>query len=554
MCPSVHGGEELLGGRYRLGERVREGRAFRVYAGTDAQTGEPVRIRMLRGYVARDAGMRLAFRHALDSLPEPVEGLALPLDAVGSEGTAAVIEPDPGGRCLAQELEGGLLESAVALGRFEAIARVLTGLHAQRRAHGLLSPLEVWTRPDGSAVITGVCLAQAFGGAGVPGAEGNPYLAPEQRAGELPVEQSDVWALGVLLVELLTGRCPSIEDLRSGGWRRGVPSALQRPLTVALSANPSERFRHAQAFAEAVRGVGAATAESPPASPPRSTAARPPQPYRATPAAVRGEPAGAGARATTCLVWLIASLIVPAVIALPVLGVWHRWENSVPPEVVVPDLSQTHMDQRDASQALAQVGLKLEIVDEEFNPEVAEGAVLWQDPAAGKIVRKGRPVEVRISRGAKAVRVPDVTNGTADEATNALKAVGLVVGDIQKGSSRTFPEGVVLSQAPKAGRLVSEGGKINLLVSEGASAEDKAASEAQEGATGSRNAVVQFTVPRGEESQRVRIRVTDDKGARAVYDQLQEPGDSVRQSLAVFGKANVEILVGETVAETRVIE
>lgn len=545
----------LIGERYRLGERLREGRAFRVHMGLDTSAGRPVRVRTLRSYVARDAATRLGFRRVLEDLPDAAPGLLLPLDVVPHQETVAIIEPQPSGKSLAETLEGGLLEPKQALELFAGAAAAIAKLHAQSRAHGLVSPLEIHATADrASFEVTGIGLAGAFGSLGVPGAEANPYLAPEQRAGGAPSPQADVWALGVLLCELLSGRCPSIDDLGGSGWRRGVPLPLQRPLQVALGARPEDRFRNANALAEAVR----LAALEPTEAEVRPSVTLPGPPSGPQPASLRrsraaGTPSTASARMLTCLAWLVTSLIIPAAIALPVYGMWLRWERSAPSEVLVPDLAQSHMQEQEARKQLATLGLKLEVVDQEFNPDVPEGSVLWQNPPALRVVRSGRSIEVRLSRGAKAIRVPDVTNSSEDDAKKTLEESRLLVGDVLKGYSTTFPKGVILSQAPRAGRMIAEGGKVNLLLSEGPNPGEKAEGT-EDGEKGSRPGSVQFTVPRGESSQHVRIRVTDDKGTRTVYDQLHEPGDSVRQVFTVFGKANVEILNGDTAVETKVID
>lgn len=562
--------ENLIGDRYQIGERVREGRAFRVHEALDTRTGDTVRARVLRPFIVREPGVRVRFRRLMEIAPPPTKG-RLGLVAVEAHlDTIVVIEARPKGRSLADVLvDEGVLEPRRAKSLVLAIASIVAGLHSEGLPHGLLSPQEIHVEPSGAAEIGGIGLCGAFGREGVPGAEMNPYLAPEQRRGELAVLQSDVWALGVMLVESITGRCPTVDELDGGGWKRGVPGPLVRLLERVLAPLPQNRFSTAAAFAEALASVDvnarpASSVEPSPAPapsgslPPPPVDARPPRP--AEPTARRSEPLVErpltfGMRTASCVTWLVCSLIIPLAIALPIYTSWERWKATAPEEVVVPDLQGSHMRLEDARQAAGELGLKLQIVDRPYDATVEEGAILWQNPPGGKVVKEGRTIDVMVSQGARAVKVPNVTNLSEDEAITRLKAEYLTVGDITRGHDPKYPEGVVLGQSPAQGRELQEGGSVNLLVSAGPDPNENWEGIDQ-AAEGSRpGSVESFTVPKGNDTQLVEIRVTDEKGARTVYRDLHQPGDRVRRSTyPMFGKATVELIIDGVVTSTQVSE
>jgi serine/threonine-protein kinase len=557
----------LIAGRYRVGERIREGRAFRLHEGSDTQAGGGVRVRLLRPYLWREPTLRVAFRRLTEGSPPPLPGLLTLLVVEPYHDTVALVEEAPEGECLADRLRREVvLAPAEAVDLTKRAATVIQGCHEAGVVHGMLSPQELHLTAAGAVEISGCGFTQPFSGKGLPGAEDNPYLAPEQRRGEHALSQSDVYALAVILLEALTGRPPTPESLKSGDWKRGVPSGLQPLLESALAESARDRPTSAAALLAALDGLkrdlSAAPApppaeagpEAPPEEPvrPRLTAT----PDRAQNVATPRKPAArvtVWARLASCLVGLIYASIIPVSVGVPVYLVYTKWMEKAPETVVVPDFQGIQRDLNDAQRDARELGLSLSVVDEVFNPDIGDNRIVWQNPAPGKVVKEGFGIDVKISRAARAVAVPNVINTNLEEAERKLKEMNLRVGDVQKGHSRTFPQDIVFSQAPEPGETIPEGGQVNLLASLGPDP-----SENWEGlddpAVPSVPGSVRFEVPSSgneDEPHRIQVKVFDQKGSRVVYDRLHMQGETVRVPFTVMGDGRVEVIRNGEVEVTK---
>jgi eukaryotic-like serine/threonine-protein kinase len=124
------------------------------------------------------------------------------------------------------------------------------------------------------------------------------------------------------------------------------------------------------------------------------------------------------------------------------------------------------MDLDAAQQALQQQGLAFGDATNKYSEKVAEGVVLSSDPKPTTELKRGAAVDLVVSRGPKPIDVPDVTGKDADAATRQLRKLGLEVDRSQEENSETVPEGDVISQDPRTGRLF-KGDKVSLVVSKG---------------------------------------------------------------------------------------
>lgn len=569
----------LLGERFELKEAVRDGRAFKLHAGYDRRTGRPVRVRILKPYLAREPEVRVAFRRLPDSPPPPGHGLLRILAVEQYQDTLAVVEETPDGPSLYEVLQGApVMDPLKAVELTRKLADAIEPLHAAGVAHAMLSPHEVHVVQGGEFVeISGTGLSRPFAGHGLPGADENPYVMRGQDPSAFS-PQCDVYSLAVMLVQCVTGRCPSRGDLRSGGgWRRGVPSPLQDAVHRALAPTSREGFASAVQFAnaleDALSGVPAPEEEPGGDEETAEPSADVADPLRPRLPGTRADRTGAEAGAVgkrgpgaakprlspalvSCLASLFFALLIPAAVGIPVYSAYMHWLHTSPAELQVPDLQSGQMRLEDARERLAPMKLKLRVVDEVYNPEIGDGRIVWQNPAPGRTVKEGRTIDVKVSRGAAAVQVPNIVNVSQEQAEEALKEQRLVLGEVLKGNSRSFPAGIVLSQSPGAGRTIYEGGQVNVLVSEGPSASENW-EDADETDAGSVPSQARFTVPQEPDPsapQRVQIRVTDARGTRTVYDKLHESGDNVRASFSVFAPGKVEIVYNGNVVDTKSVE
>jgi beta-lactam-binding protein with PASTA domain len=139
--------------------------------------------------------------------------------------------------------------------------------------------------------------------------------------------------------------------------------------------------------------------------------------------------------------------------------------SSGPQIATVPNVEG--LTQAAASAAITEAKLTVGTVIQQASNTVATGNVISQDPGNGSSVAEGSPVNVVISSGSQMVTVPNVEKLTQDDASTAIIAAKLAVGNVTRQASNTVATGIVISQDPANGSLVAEGSPVELVISSG---------------------------------------------------------------------------------------
>ncbi len=260
---------------YEVLEEVGRGGMGRVYRARHELTGQEVALKMLLPRLAPDQLHRARFVNEAKVLAKLDHPNLVPLlGFLESHGRTFIVMPFVRGITLDQMVRRqGRLPQDVAIELFDQVGAGLGHVHSHRIVHRDLKPANVIVRGDGRAMLTDFGIARAIGadkltatGMVVGTAE---YLAPEQAAGESRDDlRSDVYALGVLLYEMLTGQVPFRHPNPAEVLRHHVstppppprlivpemPPALEAALLKALEKDPDARFRSVAEFRDAVRG------------------------------------------------------------------------------------------------------------------------------------------------------------------------------------------------------------------------------------------------------------------------------------------------------------
>lgn len=322
-----------IAGRYRHLREIGRGGMSVVYQARDTQTDRTVALKllMLPSALSPDQQAALVGRFAREA--QAVSHLSHPnivaITEVGTwQGTHFLAMEHLEGETLRARLDRGPLPPAQAQGVVVQIASALDAIHAAGIVHRDVKPANIMLLPGGVAKLLDFGIARHSDDTTITGTGtivGSPaYMAPEQVLGQRGTAACDVWALGVLLYEMLAGRAPFTGDTIPSVLYQvthaapppvpGLPGPLGKVLRRALAKDPARRYPDADALAQALRDarlqVGA------PHTPPA----------RARPAAPRGKTA------------LGAALLVLAGVALGMMArFWHTPRLS--PQVAPPVIS-----------------------------------------------------------------------------------------------------------------------------------------------------------------------------------------------------------------------
>jgi eukaryotic-like serine/threonine-protein kinase len=464
--------ETVVDGRYRVLHRLGSGGMAEVYCAQDLQLGRKVALKILYRRFAEDGEFVERFRREASSAAGlQHQHVVAVYDRGEYDGTYYIAMEYLEGRSLKT-----IVQQEAPLDPDRAIDLIIQVLRAARFAHrrGIihrdLKPHNVIVDADGRAKVTDFGIARA--GASDMTQTGSimgtaQYLSPEQAQGHAVSAASDIYSIGIMLYELLTGRVPFEGEsavtiaLKQVNERPAPPSAynpavtpeLEEAVLRALEKDPAHRYPDADAFIAALQAArdGTATAVLAPAAPPPPL--DPPSEayvYPEEPLAPR-EPRDGGRWWLWLLAVLVAALGLAAVLLLPGTQ-----------KVGVPTV--VGADQANAEAKLRQEGFRVDTVQK--TAEQPPGQVIGQDPTGGTKAKKGSTVTLTVSAGPQQVSVPQVVGLTVSSARGRLQKAGLDASEREENSD-TVAQGRVISVSPPEGQKVDKGSSVTLVVSSG---------------------------------------------------------------------------------------
>jgi serine/threonine-protein kinase len=582
----------VLAGRYRLEQQIGEGGLATVWRAWDTVLDRPVAVKILRPELARDAGVVARFRreaHAAAKLNHP--HIVQIFDTGQDEGQGLyyiVMEflPEPDLKRIVNDYAP--LPSRKVIEVAIQCCRALAYAHRQGIVHRDVKPHNILFTDEGIAKLSDFGIAAAVGETGTisPGmiVGSAAYISPEQAQGKPVGPQSDLYSLGCVMFEALTGRPPFMGDSAAAVAAMHVHERVPSPRTFnptvtaaeefvlmkALAREPGRRYQSAeQMLADLAKlaageeldrtGVIARTEERTlplrvtPAPAPPAAGSRPAPAARPIPESRDGS-----------LVWGTVLAILIAVVAL-VATAWLVKElfypGNTPKMVQVPAL-KGHAE-ADARVELAEAGLKMGEVTWREESSAPKGTILSQSPVEGQTVPAGTAVNVVINRGIETAPVPDLNGMTIPEAARALSQAGLVLGKVSQVASDTIPAGQVVDQKVVAGVTVSKGTSVDLTVSKGpqpASTEPPEPSPGGETAPTSapiitcvpdetyhgaspdeRRYNLIITATGDKKGQKIKVVKHETGGTTVVYEGELDPGQTAKRTFTTQGNADLQV-------------
>jgi len=455
----------LIDGRYRILERVGSGGMADVWCAEDSQLGRRVALKVLHERFAQDGEFVERFRREASA----AAGLQHPnvvnvFDRGEVDGTYYIAM---------EYVQGSSLKDLVARGMSagEAIEVTRQILAAARFAHGHgiihrdLKPQNVLIDGEGRVRVTDFGIARA--GASEITQTGSvmgtaQYLSPEQAQGLAVSPASDLYAVGVILYEMLTGRVPFEGDsavavalkqvseapVPPSRLNHNVTPALDGVVLKALAKDPANRFTTADEFTAALDA-----AEYDPARSPVSDTAvfAPVAPPPVAPVPLAEDDGRRRWR------WVLLALLAAA---LAGLAIWALTRDA--PDVLVPSVLGEKEDT--ATETLEAEGFEVET--EDFESPSPAGTVVEQDPRAGTDAEEGSTVTLSVSSGLGTATVPDVAGLPERKAVTTLEDRGLLVESEQEFSD-DVEAGRAIRTEPEAKTRIEGGSTVTLFVSAG---------------------------------------------------------------------------------------
>ena len=503
----------MVSDRYHLRQSIGTGGMSEVYEAEDTVLGRTVAIKMLRPDMARDVNFRERFRReaqnsgklnhpnivaVFDTGEKDIDGLMVPY----------IVMEYVQGRTLRDIVrEDGPMPVEEAARVLKPVADALQSSHEAGIIHRDIKPANIMLTNTGQVKVMDFGIARALDDSTSAMTQTSAvigtaqYLSPEQARGKPADARSDVYALGCVMYETVTGRTPfegetpfavayqhvqeeptPPSDFITADLTERQRLGVDAVVLTAMAKHPADRYQSAWEMGDDLDRLAqgqlpeAARSHVNDEDHPTTMVAPVAAQHRAPVASTRpseDDESGSG------LKWL-AALLAAALVAIIGYFAWDFWDSSRQEArereqaqheaakrsdmVTIPKVANRPRNEVVAE--LEKLGL-LVTVNEEPSPDVPRGKVIRVNPAEGSELQKNSSVTLTVSSGKEVTEVPDLTGMKLDEATTALEEAGLELNTDVEQVNDEAPTGQIISQNPAGGAQLSKGSKVRITVSKG---------------------------------------------------------------------------------------
>ena len=528
----------MVNDRYRLGDVIGTGGMSEVYRATDSLLGRDVAIKMLRPEMARDVNFRERFRKEAQNsgrLNHPNIVAVYDTGEADEDGMAIpyIVMELVHGRTLRDLVrEDGPLSPREAAQVLIPVAHALQASHDAGIIHRDVKPANIMITNTGQVKVMDFGIARALDDSTSAMTQTSAvigtaqYLSPEQAQGKPADARSDVYALGCVLYEAVTGHAPfegetpfavayqHVQEEPNAPSESLDPDSLTPTERINLDAvvltsmakDPMDRYQSAQEFGadlermssgNVTRAAQMHIADDEPSAhsqPEDSTRVAAMHPATTTmdpqPAAAAGVPVAAPGVASADIderdddrkprPWMkwIAIILAIALAGLLIGFAFDYWntsqqqqaEQEQDQEAQANMVTVPNVEDRPRSEVIAELeDLDLLVtVNEEANPDIARDNAIRINPAPGSQLQRNSTVILTVSSGREITEVPDVVGLSLEDASRALSDAGLSMSDsVEEEESSADNTGRVTQQNPPAGSQLSRGSRVTVTVGTG---------------------------------------------------------------------------------------
>lgn len=494
--------QRILARRYELQELIGGGGMADVYKAQDKLLDRAVAVKILHQQYANDAEFVEKFRREATAAAKLAHPNIVNIYDVGEDGGSQYIVMEyVSGPTLKEVIQQkGCLEPIEAVRIAKEIASALESAHRNNLVHCDIKPHNILVMPDGHIKVTDFGIARAVSAStmtysgSVMGSV--HYFSPEQAKGTVITTKSDVYSLGVVLYEMLTGKLPfngetsvSIalkhlqeEPVPIRQLNPSIPPVLEAIVQKAMSKDPADRPSSTELYADlnqakamlADRGTSQEAVSNDPFATrmiPRITPEMMAEQRSERPA---NKPIGSredyqpqyqpqeekSIFKSKSFIAVLVGILLMGFFVGSFLSFGKFWSSA---EINVPDV--VGKSSVVAQQILEDKNLRVKIV-EANDDSVPAGQVVSQYPEAGAKVKEQRLVTITVSKGGQELTMPDLKSMSRSNAEEKLKKMGLKLGAVFEENSKE-PAGTVINQDPRSGSKITKGQTVDITVSLG---------------------------------------------------------------------------------------
>ena len=503
---------ELIDNRYLLQRLIASGGMATIYAGIDTRLDRPVAVKIMHAHLANDEAFVSRF------IKEAKATAALSHPNIVSIQDQGWNEGGPPAVFLVMELvEGSTLrdflnqQGAVSIEQmFQLMTPVISALAAAHKIgiiHRDIKPENILISKDGRVKVADFGLARNMAIGQTMTVESSvvlgsvSYLSPEQVQRGVADARSDIYAVGIVLFEMLTGgkpyegetpiqiayrhvndRIPTLQSIKSD-----IPITISELVHAATAPNPDHRpkdaeellnkFREIQAQIDPKKRQMSLELDLPPSmmksvtkrgkvsvgSALEGLKEKTSQLISTKPIKVSKPEDSIGTKKRKVSKRVKRNRIIALLLLIGLVFGGFRLLNIG--KISVPSL--VGMSQTEASKSLEPLGLDLEIIEEVFSEDIPKGRIIASEPGGGGKISPDKKVGLILSKGQERILIPRLNGLTPDVASAQLSSLGLTVGEINEIFDMKIAAGYVIATEPKETMAVKRKAIVNLIVSKG---------------------------------------------------------------------------------------
>ena len=471
--------------RYEVRQKIGVGGMADVYQGKDTLLGRPVAIKILHQNFGSDQDFVARFKREAQAAGKLNHPNVVSMYDVGyDQGYHYIIMEYVAGCTLKEYIQHHARVSVQEAVKITiAIAEGLEHAHAMGIVHCDVKPHNILITDTGRIKVTDFGIARAINSAAtmmytnsVMGSA--HYISPEQASGKSINVSTDIYSLGVVLYELLTGEVPfrgetpvsvalqHVKDRVVAPRIKNnlIPPQLEQVVLVALEKEPGKRFGSISEMIQALRmslGYRGGTSARP-MQHDFATQVLPPMDTEVLEEEEESQDGIFAKLGSLPRKYILGGALFAFILAFlwAFLSFGNFWSNSTVdvPNVVGKQLSV-------ATRLLEERHLRVSS-SEVTNSDVPAGQVISQSPEPGESVKEQRLVHLVVSKGAGDITIPDLQGMSFDQAREKLKSLGLSIGKVTYVSDTSKDDGIVISQGLQAGGKASKGATVDITVNQ----------------------------------------------------------------------------------------